>query len=837
MTESFEPDPTTIRDHPAPMTAKPTLAKVSRLVLPRAAQLLAECHKLAKERMPALLKLLLDKADDAFFELANKADSSQRQQMYFDAMRELRLKRKQMEADFFGCLETRYDECFSPPVTAALRNSLDDLFNPELSLVDENEVEESLAVTNFAEGLNARCKHELFALDQRIGQLLNDPELKSHTNPFGPLTLGHALRAVTRHIDTNIEARLTLLKMADRQTGPGLSEVYRSLNEFLIRENILPRLSPTVGRRDGPSRTRVIIETEHGTEEAAGPDVFSTLQSLMHPGATGSLAALTGGGAPGGGGARSGGGGGVSGHTSPGGVASGATGFGGNATYYHGGNGQGAGGMGQAPGGAGIPGLPLVGAPQATATVVSALTGIQQGDVSIIPNFDPALLTLGSVNVLRTLRDSGAVGELNQTDTLTLDIVTLLFDYILDDPTIPDSMKALIGRLQIPLLKVALLDKDLFSKKTHPARQLLDALAHAAMGWSEGTRDGDALYEKCQYIVYRIVEEFDRDLSLFTQLLSEFNSFLTEDARNSQRQAELAAKSLHAKERIVLAKMAVDDAVKVRFEGAEVREFVRQFVRDYWRQQLIVTYVEAGPESEAWHAQLGVIDELIWSVQPKNTPEERRELTNRLSPLLKALKVGMKELAIEPAICSKFLTMLASVHVVSVKNCEEASLAEKRLVQREPAPVEAVTETQSEQEFVKKALDRIFTKKVVDAETLEIDIAALESEVGQEPEVEEPVAVDEALMARVMELDLGDWLEFSLPGESPVRARFTWISGATGRYLFTDRKGRKAFDLTLPALLQRFEAESVTRITSPPDPLFERAIGELLEKLEQRQVA
>ncbi|MGH8597521.1 MAG: DUF1631 family protein, partial [Gammaproteobacteria bacterium] len=72
---------------------KNTMAKVSRLVPPRAAQLLAECHKLAKDRLPALLKLLLDKADDCFFELANKADSSQRQQIYFDAMRELRLKR------------------------------------------------------------------------------------------------------------------------------------------------------------------------------------------------------------------------------------------------------------------------------------------------------------------------------------------------------------------------------------------------------------------------------------------------------------------------------------------------------------------------------------------------------------------------------------------------------------------------------------------------------------------------------------------------------------------------------------------------------------------------
>ncbi|MGH8597936.1 MAG: DUF1631 family protein, partial [Gammaproteobacteria bacterium] len=116
----------------------------------------------------------------------------------------------------------------------------------------------------------------------------------------------------------------------------------------------------------------------------------------------------------------------------------------------------------------------------------------------------------------------------------------------------------------------------------------------------------------------------------------------------------------------------------------------------------------------------------------------------------------------------------------------------------------------------------------------------LEAEVAETPAektTQEGAAIDNVLMERVMELDLGDWLEFALPNEAPVRARFTWISSATGRYLFTDRQGRKAFDLTLPALLERFRTASVTRIASQPDPLFERAIGELMEKLEHQQVA
>ena len=40
------------------------------------------------------------------------------------------------------------------------------------------------------------------------------------------------------------------------------------------------------------------------------------------------------------------------------------------------------------------------------------------------------------------------------------------------------EVEALLGRLQIPTLKVALLDKSFFSSKSHPARRLLDDVAH-----------------------------------------------------------------------------------------------------------------------------------------------------------------------------------------------------------------------------------------------------------------------------------------------------------------------------------------------------------------------
>ncbi|MDP6183367.1 MAG: DUF1631 family protein, partial [Gammaproteobacteria bacterium] len=85
------------------------MANVTRLVPARSAEVLTECQKLASRQLPGSLKTVLDKVDDALFELANKADNSQRQNLYFDAMRELRLKRDSFEAKFIYSFNTEFE--------------------------------------------------------------------------------------------------------------------------------------------------------------------------------------------------------------------------------------------------------------------------------------------------------------------------------------------------------------------------------------------------------------------------------------------------------------------------------------------------------------------------------------------------------------------------------------------------------------------------------------------------------------------------------------------------------------------------------------------------------
>jgi hypothetical protein len=112
-----------------------------------------------------------------------------------------------------------------------------------------------------------------------------------------------------------------------------------------------------------------------------------------------------------------------------------------------------------------------------------------------------------------------------RSGNMTIDIVAMLFDYILNDRNIPVAMRALLGRLQIPLVKVAMLEREFISRKSHPARLLLNGLAATATGCDVQQGHEDPSYRKVEAIVQTIVDEFESDTSLFKTLLDDLKSF------------------------------------------------------------------------------------------------------------------------------------------------------------------------------------------------------------------------------------------------------------------------------------------------------------------------
>jgi hypothetical protein len=111
------------------------------------------------------------------------------------------------------------------------------------------------------------------------------------------------------------------------------------------------------------------------------------------------------------------------------------------------------------------------GSPPENSLIVS-LTRIQRADLGALASGNLALAasltTPGTTNVVRELRRTSLASALGYVDSAMLDIVALLFDQVFACDRIPPRMKRLIGQLQIPILKVAILDSSFLWKKTHP---------------------------------------------------------------------------------------------------------------------------------------------------------------------------------------------------------------------------------------------------------------------------------------------------------------------------------------------------------------------------------
>ena len=472
----------------------------SKLTPQESAGVMKDCRELALKRIVGSLSGMLDRIEDDLFELAEKSHDREAQNVYLDARAKARENRPIIESTF----RSHFVEFFNRKVRGDIAEMPAPGPGNELSLLADEDLEGSIAVSNMARNLSNQCEGELYALSQRFGFLLQRPELKDDANPLSPATFCAALKDACDKVEANFKVRMALLHQFEAYVAADLQSVYHDLNAHLVQRHILPDIRPVARKNPRGPQPVARGPGAAGASGAAagantisepGADVFRTLAQFL--------------GTPQGGG------------VAPAGMPAGASGPGAVGA-----------GLGAPAGSAPAGSTPGSGTPQ---TFLSELTKMHH----IVGEADVPLGEL--VNVLRNLRSSPQVAALPSMDATTIDIVAMLFDYIFVDEDIPGNVKAMLGRLQIPLLKVALLDKAFFSSTEHPARKLVDRMAEAAIGLDERSVKGDATVRMIERTVQRVLDEFDTDFILFEKLLVEVNAFLHEQQRTEEIVVERTA--------------------------------------------------------------------------------------------------------------------------------------------------------------------------------------------------------------------------------------------------------------------------------------------------------
>jgi hypothetical protein len=443
----------------------------------------------------------------------------------------------------------------------------------------------------------------------------------------------------------------------------------------------------------------------------------------------------------------------------------------------------------------------------ATRGFVRTLTGLQK------PGAGEPVAAEALANVIRSLKAAPQSEALPGVDAMTIDIVAMLFDFVFEDRQIPAAVKALLARLQIPVLKVALLDRAFFSSRTHPARQLLDRLARAAIGLDEASARGEATLAKLGHVVGRVLAEFDDELGLFAELAEEMQAFLARQDEAEDAIAARTARLVAERERREIARILAEEEVDRRLAAREwVPEAVHAMLEDVWVRSLAQAHLEHGEGSAPWRSMLDTMDELLWSVEPKASAEDRRRLVAGIPALVASLQAGLAGAGVEEAMRDAFLGALVDCHAEAVKaGIKGAALPGRLRARREPAP----------------PADPALERETVAAGDIRVEEIRLRTPRGSPPV--RNVFTRTGIWTHVQRYT---WVEFRREGEAPLRARLTWISPGKGVYLFTNSTASAAISVSPEALAEQMRRGEARIVDDAP--LVDRAVGAVMESLRDR---
>ena len=752
--------------------------------------LLAQCRDLVGAELDKAITGMLEKADAALSDLMMKTQNRDEQKLYLEAKELTRTKRAEIEKLFQASFLAEFKQRADKGKKTGGVSFAD--YKPEsssfgLSLVGDDDLEETLKFNEMAAKLRRICEDELAALDQRVGVLLGDADLQTEASPISPNAVCDAYKRTCRKTTENVALRAVLLRLFDDHVADALRSIYKAVNDLLVQNAILPKIrygvakksEGKVPKRKKPKKDKDGKDDDEDEDEdaeaASGEDVFAALQKLF---------AGAGGGAGG-----------------PGGPGGGGLGVGGGQL---------------------IQGAELLGS--LTKLQLEGLAALGEKGVQLaaagVPLAGGAPIT-ATTNVLQELKSSEVGASMGQMDAMTLDVVAMLFDQLFDDARIPLGAKGLIGRLQIPMLKVAIADKTFFSNKVHPARLLLEKLGEIAERLPVDFNTQSPLFAHLETILQELIGGYQDDVEIFGIVRDQLVALMAKEDQRIEEAAKAAADRVLQEEALAVAKSVAQEEIRARVENKLGPGAVLEFLAEQWIKLMVLIHVRVGTASDAWKNALEAMDQLIWSVQPKDTAEDRRKLATVVPPLLKRLAAGLEVAGVEHEVREFFFDALMKAHTKIMSEPLRGKDAPPA-----PAPVAPVS------------LD--FNSKITVKNPYgagEVQVGALDLDFSDDLESTPAAPIRETgSVTDPDRLKRGDWVEFiQVVEQKEVRqpARLIFITPRKTRFIFADRAEKEYLECTRAEITRRLRTgEAVYMEEEPEVPLFERIMTGVMSRMK-----
>ncbi len=303
-------------------------------------------------------------------------------------------------------------------------------------------------------------------------------------------------------------------------------------------------------------------------------------------------------------------------------------------------------------------------------------------------------------------------------DRQIVELLSRLFEAVLSDDQLSAATRAVLARLQVSALRVALGDATMLESDQHPVWQLMNRIAAAAGLWPRSDDPRTAqLLEFSESLAAQIAATSQPSTELYSRGLEQLEEHLAQQ-HQAQRDASLALiESLVLADRRETLQDELSDQFAESFSSITTAPRVVQFMRREWPRVVTESLLRFGADNEQSSALLKVVDDLSASLRVD--PSQRQQLFSLLPPLLKRLREGMALIALPEARQKALLDDLMDAHqqLLGFSNrADDLLLSDTPTVDK---PVWA--DTQPAEETAAEAMIEVASMDTVPAELLSID--------------------------------------------------------------------------------------------------------------------
>lgn len=567
-------------------------------------QLVSQIRDNALSILGSYLDQLFAACDDLFFDLSSRATNNNEQNLYFESMRELRIKKNGIHTQFRQGIEQNFSDCrtIPSPSQAAHEHSTAE---ETLSLVQHDEIEQEVAINSMISKARATNQEALHQLHIRLDYLIPENRIDATNNPLDPQQICKSFARACELLDVNVKAKIILYKQFERLVVSRLANIYSNANDLLVNAGVIPRISRSVNKSRSATKPQQGQSDQSQESLQDGDYQQSQIQfdELAHLLST--IRSLN---------------------------------------FYE------------------LPGFKVYSANPGPVMnnheLLAAITLLQQ-QFNVSNN---ELYIHKLISEVLSQSNPKAPQSIKQTDEDTINLVAMFFDFVLGEGNLPSAVQALVGRLQIPILKVALKDRSFFNNSNHPARSLVNRLAEISIGLEDGDRlKEDATFQLVASIVKDIQENYSVDSGVFASRLQQLEQHAAKSKHRSELIEKRTSQAETGKAKTEEARQATQSLLLEKLIHRQIPVEISDFLVHQWQQVLTLTHLKFGENSHEWINSVQVVQDLLWACQPLLDEKSQERLLKMKEALIAQIKSGLREASISSAEAEETTALITGI--------------------------------------------------------------------------------------------------------------------------------------------------------------------------------